>query len=148
MCPCRTDLRSPISGCRLVRTMSLGRRVVESRWALRGPSSLRRLIQGKAEGNYLILLVMMQIYWTGDLDVSSLRASWRASACWARWGEKGNLVNPPWYVLGIQWLYCQPDFRWRKILSGAPHVTSYVGIEYYQERKGFSFHQFRSWSIS
>ena len=93
-------------------------------------------------------LVVLKIYWTGDLKVSSLRASWSDSSCWARWGETSNLVNPPWSVLCVHWFYCQPDLRWRQILSGLTRVKLYVRIEFFQEWKWFPFYQYQSWSIS
>ena len=148
MLPWRTTLWSPTPGYRLVLTKGLEQQVVEYRWALQGPSSWRRPIQGKAEGNYLIALVVLQKSWTGYLEVSSLRTSWRASACWPRWEEKINLINPPWSVLGVHWLYWQLDLKWRHILSELPGVTSYVGIEYFWYQKWSLFRQRRSWSLS
>ena len=54
--------QNPIPVCRLVFPTSWERREGESCWVLQGPFSWGRLIQGKAEGNYLVLLVMWQIY--------------------------------------------------------------------------------------
>ena len=129
--PCRTFLKSTIPGCRIVLTNILERRVIESLWALQSPSSWWRSIQVIAEVNYLITLVILQISWTGDLKVSSLRASWRASSCWAHWGVGSNLEKSPWYVLGVYWLYCQIDLRWHQIISELPCVTPYVGIDFF-----------------
>ena len=75
MSPCRNFIQSHIPGCRLVLHKSLVQSVLEYCWDLQVSSSCRWYIQVKAEGNYLIPLVMLKIFWTGDLKVSSLRAS-------------------------------------------------------------------------
>ena len=93
--PCRVDPQNPIPVCRIVVPKILVRRVEGFCWALRGPYFWQRSSPVKAEGNYLIPLVVPQISWNEGLGVSSLHALWRAFACLARWVERITLVNPP-----------------------------------------------------
>ena len=116
MYPCRTFLQNPTPVCRLFLPTSWVWCGGESCSILQGPFYWRRLIQGKAEGRYLVLSVVQQIYWAGYFRVFALRVSSHVSACLVRWWGKSTQENPPWLTQDARWLYSQLDLLRRRIL--------------------------------